>query len=171
MGVLLLQSMGNRRPDRVMNPFLVAESHFIFCRMNIDIHSVKRNPDKQHRHGELAFDKPSGISLKQSMLYHPIPGSPSIDIDVHTAGCFACDRRRRKPPFQLQISVVVLNGYESFFQLRSQYMDHPVCRVGYSYPVFQQFIVVKQFELNPGPPQGHGGNHIGDVTHFGLDTL
>ena len=163
--------MGDGRPDRVVNLFLIAESHFIFCGMHIDIHPVIWHPDKQHRHGKLAFDKPAGIPLKQRMLNHAVPGSPAIDIDVHTAGGSACDRRRRKPPLQLQIPVVVLNSDESFFQLRSQHMDHPVCGIGHSHPVFHQFLVVNQFELNPGSPQGHGSNHIGDVAHFGLDTL
>ena len=74
-----IKRFGHGRLHKVVNRALLGKANLVFGGMNIDIHLVMRNGDKERRDRILPFHQALPIPREQRVLNDPVAHMPAVD--------------------------------------------------------------------------------------------
>jgi hypothetical protein len=166
-----VQSPGHPVPDEVVDPTLVGEADFVLGGVDIDIHLVERQVQKQNGEGKLPLHQPAAVAFEKGVLNHPVPHPAPVHIEVDPPGGAAGQPRRPQVSGQPDLPRLLRQGDQFAARQAPQDIGHPPCRVVGTGPLANGPAVVGKLEVDPGIPQGHAGDGIADVAHLGVDGL
>ena len=166
-----IERFGHGRLHEVVNRALLGKANLVFGGMNIDIHLVIRNGDKEGRDGILPFHQSLPIPCEQRVLNDPVAHMSAVDENKHAARRAAKLLRIRHPSVDSAELGVPGNWIEITTQFCPQDIGNPVESIDGGRPALQNPAVVHQTEIDLGSAQCDGGHDVGDMSHFGGDAL
>ena len=75
----MVQRLRYRAGRGIVNTRWIRETHLVFGRMNVDIHLIVGNAQKQDRHRKLPFHQALRVTGKKGVLGGPVPYIPTVD--------------------------------------------------------------------------------------------
>ncbi len=124
--VNFIQPLGDGAFYGFMHLVRVYKANFIFGRMHVDIHLIKRNFDKNNGNRKLPLDQALRKSLKDTVLDRPVAHEPAVDKDIEPPGGAARHPRRTDPAGYRKAVAVKFDGMKIRPGIFAEHIRHPV---------------------------------------------
>ena len=164
--VYFVQSLTDGAFDGFMHSVRVYKANFVFGRMHVNIHLIKRNFDKNNSDGKLPLHQALRKSLKDTVLDRPVAHKPAVDKDIDSFRGAAGDSGGSIPAADRNDIFTIFEGVEIRFNAASEHICNPGQMIRTGGPAFNAFFIVKQAEMHIGPTQRDSRNRIRNMSHF-----
>jgi hypothetical protein len=165
--VLGPQPFADGGKDELVQPVAVAKSRFGFRRVDIHVHLVRRQFEKQEGHRVPACHQQSTVCFLECVSQAAVADPAAIDEEVLHPGMSALTRRIGDVAGQSYRSLLRLNGVEPVAHLGAEKKADPVKHAGRGGHFVDELAVVAHGPMDGQVRQGESAKGLTDVAHLG----